>query len=286
MLLSDHHQSRRPGGADLALALALAETGARLAQRRFEQGRLHVSLKADGTPVSDADMAVEHGIRARLELERPDDGVVGEEFGVSGNRRSRWLIDPIHGTDNLVRGDPRWAVMVALEVGGRIEAGVVAAPALGRRWWAARGLGAFADGRPLHRHWDRDLANARLTSRGSRELVRLRPAHRLVRLLGTLPVVTLALPWPELAVAEGSADIDLRLDAPLWELAALAAILTEAGGGVTDLSGARRIDGGSALVARSGLHAELLGTAGKHTPHSVSARHAGLGEATAVALLG
>ena len=108
----------------MALALALAETGARLAQRRFEQGRLHVSLKADGTPVSDADMAVEHGIRARLELERPDDGVVGEEFGVSGNRRSRWLIDPVHGTDNLVRGDPRWAVMVALEVGGRIEAGV------------------------------------------------------------------------------------------------------------------------------------------------------------------
>ena len=189
-------------------------------------------------------MAVEHEIRARLEVERPDAGIVGEEFGVSGNRRNRWLIDPIQGTHNLVRGDPLWAVMVALEVGGCLEVGVVSAPALGRRWWAARGLGAFSDGR--------------------------------------LPVATSPLPWPELAVAEGSADIDPRLDARPWELAALSAILTEAGGGMTDLSGAPRIDGGSALVAQAGLHAELLGTAGPRAPHPPRTRPATVAEATPV----
>ncbi|MGD0833759.1 MAG: inositol monophosphatase [Candidatus Dormibacteria bacterium] len=286
VLLSDHHRSRRATGADLELALALAETGARLARRRFDQGRLHVSLKPDGALVSDVDMAVEHEIRARLELERPDDGVIGEEFGVTGNRRNRWVIDPICGTHNLVRGDPRWAVMVALEVGGRLEAGVVAAPALGRCWWAARGMGAFADGRPMHRRWGSGVAAARLTARASRELVRLGPAHPLTRHLGGLRVVTSPLPWPELAVADGSADIDLRLDARPWELAALGAILTEAGGAVTDLRGALRIDGGSALVARAGLHAELLGTAASRVQGPARTRRAAVGEPTPVALLG
>jgi histidinol-phosphatase len=231
-------------------------------------------------------MAVEHEIRARLELERPDDGVAGEEFGVSGNQRTRWLIDPVCGTHNLVRGDPRWAVMIALEVAGRLEAGVVSAPALGRCWWAARGVGAFADGRPLHRHWGRSLGTARLTSRGHRELLRLGPAHRLAHQLGGLAVVTTALPWPELAVAEGSADIDLSLDARPWELAALAAILAEAGGGVTDVDGARGIDGGSSLVARAGLHAEILGTSRPARAHAVRTRGGAVAGASPIALLG
>ncbi len=286
MLLSDHHRSRRATGADLDLALALAETGARLARRRFDQGRLHVSLKSDGALVSDADMAVEHEIRARLELERPEDGILGEEFGVTGSRRARWIIDPICGTHNLVRGDPRWAVMVALEVGGRLEAGVVAAPALERRWWAARGMGAFADGRPMRRRWGRDVATLRVTARAGRELVRLGPAHPLTQVLGRLQMVTSALPWPELAVAEGSADIDLRLNAHPWELAALGAILAEAGGAMTDLRGAPRIDGGSALVASAGLHAELLGTAASRVQTPARTRRAAVGEAPRVALLG
>ncbi len=137
---------------DLALALELADTADRISLSRFRAGDLEVETKPDLTPVTEADRAVEEALRIRLGKERPDDAVVGEEFG--GQREAegaarRWIIDPIDGTKNYLRGIPIFAGLVALQEDGRITVGVASAPALGRRWWATRGGGSFADGRSI-----------------------------------------------------------------------------------------------------------------------------------------
>src|SRR5436305_2875980 len=144
---------------DLALALELAEIADSITLERYQAGDLRVETKPDMTPVSEADTAVEQAVRDRLATARPDDGVVGEEFGPdghSGNSR-RWIIDPIDGTKIFVRGGPVWATLLALQDGGETTVGVVSAPALHRRWWASRGGGAHVDdglrsspGRQLH----------------------------------------------------------------------------------------------------------------------------------------
>ena len=135
---------------DLALALQLADTADALTLARFRALDLQVDAKPDLTPVSDADLAVETSLRALLATARPDDAVLGEEHGVTGTGPRQWVIDPIDGTKNFVRGVPVWATLIALRVDGRVEVGVVSAPALGRRWWASRGQGAFADGQAIH----------------------------------------------------------------------------------------------------------------------------------------
>ncbi|MGH9054636.1 MAG: inositol monophosphatase family protein, partial [Acidimicrobiales bacterium] len=130
---------------DMALALALADRADELTLRAFRRDDLVVETKPDLTPVTEADRAVEGALRGELARERPRDGVVGEEFGSSGEPgRRRWVIDPIDGTKNFVRRIPVWATLLALEVDGRMAVGVASAPALGRRWWAGRGRGAFA----------------------------------------------------------------------------------------------------------------------------------------------
>src|SRR6202035_3823633 len=133
---------------------------------RFRAEDLVVETKPDLTPVTEADRNVEHLVRDRLAAVRPDDAIVGEELPDSGEGSRRWIVDPIDGTKNYVRGIPVWATLLALEVAGRIEVGVVSAPALYRRWWARRGEGAFTyDGRTTRRlHASRvtSLADAQL----------------------------------------------------------------------------------------------------------------------------
>ena len=131
---------------DLRLALSLADVADEITMHHFQSATLSVKTKSDRTPVSEADEAVEHRIRDRLERERPDDGILGEEFGARGAATRRWIIDPIDATKNYLRGIPIFATLIALD--GQI--GVVSAPALGRRWWAARGAGAFCNGRAIH----------------------------------------------------------------------------------------------------------------------------------------
>src|SRR3954451_3514267 len=131
---------------DLRLALALADDADAITMRYFQSARLAVRTKSDRTPVSEADEAVERMIRERLERERPDDGILGEEFGSRGNAARRWIIDPIDATKNYVRGIPIFATLIALD--GLV--GVVSAPAMGRRWWASRGDGAFCNGKLIH----------------------------------------------------------------------------------------------------------------------------------------
>src|SRR5919202_3115754 len=130
---------------DLALAHLLADTADRISMARFRALDLHVESKPDLTPVSDADTAVEKAIRATLARARPRDGVLGEEYGLSPAKGTRsWVIDPIDGTKNFIRGVPVWGTLIALMEGDLPVAGLVSAPALGRRWWGATGHGAYA----------------------------------------------------------------------------------------------------------------------------------------------
>src|SRR3954447_23876748 len=139
--------------ADLALALELATAADEITTRRFRAVDLAVRSKPDLTPVSDADTAVESLLRERLATVRPQDAVVGEEYGVTGDADRRWIVDPIDGTKNFVRRAPVWATLLALQVEDQVVVGVASAPALGRRWWASRGGGAWTsyDGQPARR---------------------------------------------------------------------------------------------------------------------------------------
>src|SRR6195952_5668891 len=151
---------------DLSLAHLLADTADKISMARFRALDLHVESKPDLTPVSDADTAVEKAIRATLARARPRDGVLGEEYGMSapaaGSGRRHWVIDPIDGTKNFIRGVPIWGTLIALLEGDTPVAGLVSAPALGRRWWGASGLGAYAG---KHQH-----AASRIAVSGVRRL--------------------------------------------------------------------------------------------------------------------
>src|SRR6195952_5197690 len=128
---------------DLRLAHVLADDADALSEARFKAIDLHVMTKPDLTPVTDADQAVEEGIRRTLSRARSRDAVLGEEQGTTGHSQRRWIVDPIDGTKNFVRGVPVWATLIALEVDGEVVVGVVSAPALNRRWWAMKDGGAW-----------------------------------------------------------------------------------------------------------------------------------------------
>ena len=257
--MNDPLQRRRDVEEDLDLALQVVGIAERLAMRRFLDGTLHVSRKPDGTPVSDADMAVEQTVRRQLEVLRPEEGVLGEEFGASGAHRVRWIIDPIDGTMNYIRQDPNWAVLLALQVGSRVTVGVVSAPALGRRWWAARGLGAYTDpGRVLNVNRGVDRDGARLTPRAARELRKLTAGNPLLHTLrGARTARCEDLFWSELLVAEGAAEIDISLGGKIWDLAARSVIVEEAGGVLSDVQGRPGPGGGSSLTAPAMLHSTI-----------------------------
>ena len=236
---------------DLELGLQLADIADPIALRRFRAHDLVVETKADLTPVTEADRAVEEAILERLARERPDDGVLGEEFGVRGGGPRRWIIDPIDGTRNYSRGIPVWATLIALEEDGEIRLGVISAPALGRRWWADRGQGAFAAGTAIHVSAVDRIENAVLSlsfEAAPRGLVE-RCWH--VRALGDF--------WPHMLVAEGV--VDGAVDDPgvsLWDMAAVQVIVEEAGGRFSDLTGAARPDGRGGVTSNGVLHEELL----------------------------
>ncbi len=134
---------------DLQLALELADMADPIALSRFRASDLKVETKPDMTPVTEADRAVEAALRERLAAARPEDAIVGEELGATGASGRRWIIDPIDGTKNYVRGIPIFGTLIALEEDGEVTVGVASAPALGHRWWALRGEGAWADGEPI-----------------------------------------------------------------------------------------------------------------------------------------
>jgi histidinol-phosphatase len=254
---------------DLTLALVLADHADTLTRARFGALDLRIDTKPDLTPVTDADRAVEADLRGVLGLERPDDSVVGEEFGGTTTFSGRqWIIDPIDGTKNFVRGVPVWASLIALLEDGVPSVGVVSAPALQRRWWAARDRGAFVavDGappRPLSVSSVADLGSASLSfsslsgwaQRGLRErFVELTDAVWRVRAYGDFLSYCL--------VAEGAVDIAAEPEVSVWDLAALDVLVREAGGKLTGLDGTAGPHRGSAVATNGLLHKQVLSSIG------------------------
>lgn len=251
--------------ADLALARSLADVADELTSARFGAIDLQIDDKPDLTPVTDADLACERLLRERLAVERPGDAVLGEEFGGDAALSGRqWVIDPIDGTKNFVRGVPVWATLIALLVDGVPVVGVVSAPALNRRWWASAGGGAFAtvdDGAPRRLRvssvgalGSSSLAFSSLSGwadRGIRDrFVGLTDAVWRVRGYGDF--------WNYCLVAEGAVDVAAEPEVSLWDLAPLDVLVREAGGRFTSLDGTPGPAGGSAVASNGLLHDAAL----------------------------
>ena len=236
--------------ADLDLALRLADAADSISLPHFRTG-LAVETKADLTPVTEADRAVEAELRRMLAGERPADAILGEENGAAGTGSRRWILDPIDGTRNYARGIPVWATLVALESGGVVQVGVVSAPALRARWWAERGQGAFANGAPVHVSTVGRVEDAVLSFSIENAVPPLARRAWHVRGLGDF--------WAHMLVAEGAVDgaVD-ALGLNEWDLAAVQVIVEEAGGRFSDAAGESRIDSGSAVTSNGLLHDELL----------------------------
>jgi len=236
--------------SELAFALSLADDADEITLSRFGAHDLRVETKPDLTPVTDADRAVEERLRARIAAERPGERVVGEELGADGGEGERWILDPIDATKNFLRGIPIFATLIALE--DRVA--VVSAPALGKRWWAVRGEGAVANGRALRVSRVERIEDAVLTFTSLHGMddrfVALAQRSWAPRGFGDF--------WQYMLLAEGAVDVCVEYMANLWDLAAPKLIVEEAGGRLTDLAGADRADGGSALASNGLLHDEAL----------------------------
>jgi histidinol phosphatase-like enzyme (inositol monophosphatase family) len=249
---------------DLRFAHVLADAADDITMRRFRALDLRVETKPDLTPVSDADHATEESLRNVLRRARPRDAVLGEESGRTGSGPRCWVIDPIDGTKNYVRGVPVWATLIGLMDGAEAVVGVVSAPALGRRWWASTGGGAWT-GRSLTKATRCQVSGVTKLSDASFSYSGVggwAEKGRLERFLSLTQSVwrTRAFGdfWSHMLVAEGAVDISAEPEASLWDLAALQVIVQEAGGRFTDLSGVPTPDGGSVVCTNGHLHEEVL----------------------------
>jgi histidinol-phosphatase len=249
---------------DLRFAHVLADNADDIATRRFRALDLRVESKPDLTPVTDADHAVEDSLRNVLRRSRPRDAVLGEEGGRTGTGPRCWVIDPIDATKNYVRGVPVWATLIGLMDGDDVVVGVVSAPALGRRWWAAAGGGSWT-GRSLTKATRCQVSAVTKLSDASFSYSSLGGWEDQGRLPGFLELTrsvwrTRAYGdfWSHMLVAEGAVDVSAEPEVSLWDLAALQVIITEAGGRFTDLSGRATPDGGSVVCTNGTLHDEVL----------------------------
>jgi len=250
---------------DLAVALVLAAEADLIAIDRYRSQDLDVQLKPDRSQVTDADTRVERIIRDHLADARPDDSVLGEEFGTQGSSTRQWIVDPIDGTSNFVRGVPIWGALISLVIDGVPEVGVVSAPAPGKRWWAATGHGAWLQeegraARRLHVSGIADLESASFSYNSLKhwdqygrldQLVSLSRTVERTRAFGDL--------WSYMLLAEGAIDIAGEFDVKPWDIAALVPIVREAGGRVTDVDGTENALDTLSVVATNGLlHDEVI----------------------------
>lgn len=249
---------------DVRLAHLMADDADSLSMSRFKALDLQFSAKPDNTPVTEADTAVEESIRRTLARTRPRDAVHGEEFSDTGESPRRWIIDPIDGTKNYLRGVPVWATLIALEVEGRIVASVVSAPALGRRWWASEGGGAYTGRSILNATELRvsrvaEIPDASLSYSEISEWVEAGNGQGFIDLMrecwrsrayGDF--------WSYMMVAEGCVDVACEPDLQLYDMAALDIIVREAGGRFTNLAGVDGVSGPGALATNSALHQAAL----------------------------
>ena len=250
---------------DLALALEMAEIADRISLERFYAQDLVVETKPDSSPVTDADRSVEAALKAKLKETRPNDSLIGEEYGTLGDNlhgagSRTWIIDPIDGTANFMRGVPVWATLIALAVDGKPVVSVVSAPAMGRRWWAAPGVGAHTkhiDGRevPIQVSKVNNLENASLSYNNLKlwdqvgqldQVISLSRKIWRTRAFGDF--------WSYMLLAEGTLEITAEHDLKIYDIAALVPIVEQAGGTISDLNGALTTTSSSVLATNGILH--------------------------------
>lgn len=250
--------------ADLELALHLADVADAITTDRFRARDLTVDRKPDRTPVTDADLAVEDAIRTVLADRAPADVVAGEERGGTAGDGRTWMLDPIDGTKNFLRGVPAWASLIALVENGSPVVGVISAPALGRRWWAATGAGAWSTtggGEPerISVSGVHDIADAYVSTTHLGTWVEYHSREAYLRLVDACwENRAFGDFWQHCLVAEGAIDLAAEPIVNPWDVAAAQVLVEEAGGTFTDLSGQARYDGGSALSSNAILHDAAL----------------------------
>ena len=249
---------------DLRLAHVLADAVDQLTMSRFKAQDLEVSTKPDLTEVTDADRAAEQLVRSQLSRSRSRDQVIGEEFGTTGASPRQWVIDPIDGTSNFVRGVPVWGTLIGLIEDGRPVVGLVSAPALGRRWWGGEEAGAWTGTRinsasrlqvsSVSRIDEASLSYSSLHGWAERErlpqMLNLMQQFWRTRAYGDF--------WSYMLVAEGAVDVACEPELALHDMAALVPIVTEAGGRFTSLQGEDGPFGGDAVASNGLLHEEIL----------------------------
>ena len=249
---------------DLRLAHVLADAVDQLTMSRFKAQDLEVSTKPDLTEVTDADRAAEQLVRSQLSRSRSRDQVIGEEFGTTGASPRQWVIDPIDGTSNFVRGVPVWGTLIGLIEDGRPVLGLVSAPALGRRWWGGEEAGAWTGTRinsasrlqvsSVSRIDEASLSYSSLHGWAERErlpqMLNLMQRFWRTRAYGDF--------WSYMLVAEGAVDVACEPELALHDMAALVPIVTEAGGRFTSLQGEDGPFGGDAVASNGLLHEEIL----------------------------
>ena len=260
-------------GDDLALALRLADAADAVSMARFDASDLDVRLKADASHVTEADLATEKAIRSLLQQERPEDGVFGEEFGSSGESRRRWIIDPIDGTANYLKGIPMWATLIALEIDGVPRVGVVSQPSIGRRWWGATGQGAWTDSESGPRRIAvsaiSTLSEASVSFQSVQqwdEASRIDDLLRLTRAVWRDRGYGDA--WPYMLLAEGRLELVAEFDVKEYDIAAHVPIVHEAGGRFTDIDGADSLSSRSSLATNGILHETFVSFLSSHTDTS------------------
>lgn len=253
----------------LRFALACCDEADATALAHFRRD-LVIETKPDRSFVTEADQAIERRIRERIAASYPDHGVVGEEYGTEAGQGSvRWYVDPIDGTHNFMRGVPLFGTLLALEAGGELQVGVMSAPALGGRWFARRGGGAWAvtsigpdAGRPRRIRVSRvaGLVDAHLLYGSAQEIADSGAAPGFPRLIADVwRDRGFGDFWGYALVAEAGADAMVEVGPKSWDLAAPLVVIEEAGGRLTDLDGQRTIHSGTVLATNGLLHDEILG---------------------------
>jgi histidinol-phosphatase len=253
--------------AELAFALTLADRADAISLSRYQALDLEITTKPDNSPVTDADKAVERAIIDAIATKYPSDGVVGEEFGTSGSKDRYWVIDPIDGTKNFVRGVPTWATLIALVENEEVVASVVSSPALYRRWYASAGGGAFVvEGgsvkaslapRKLTVSKVSQLSDASITYSDFQGWGARRQAFEKL-LDGAWRTRGLGDFWSHMLVAEGAVDVAIEPSLALWDMAALDLIVREAGGRFTSLDGVDGPFGPNAISSNGALQGAIV----------------------------
>ncbi|KAF2413402.1 histidinol phosphatase [Microbacterium sp. B35-04] len=249
---------------DLELALRLADAADAASMSRFDAADLDIQVKADSTHVTEADLATERALRAVLETERPADGIFGEEYGVTGDSNRQWIIDPIDGTANYLKGIPMWTTLIALAIDGVPRVGVASQPAIGRRWWAATGLGAWTntpsgETRRLRVSTVDAIADSSVSFQSIgqwRDAGKLDALERLTSSVWRDRGYGDA--WPYMLLAEGRLEFVAEFGVKEYDIAALAPIVTEAGGRFTSFDGRDSLSEGSSLATNRVLHDAYL----------------------------